>query len=368
MDDDKNRPAPAAGLQKRSESRIVWRDPEARTLRADLTEASLGREEISLTFGSGKPSAQDPKEVTAVLLARVVMTPFMAKRLAIALEEKLRRQEAAYGPIWPDSNGGKPPGAEKTSSERDLLLRLVNSLQIDLGAERSFKVFRNIILPNRFLLSTRKDAAPKEKVLDICRRLGLPDPFWAPLLQNLPDTRFVHFGFEENEKGSVYKVYLELNFKGRHYPFLVYLGFKWDPKDAARRAVARYTCYPSFTLKDIVEKVSLAFSGPDAGEAVEIAKGIVDAASRVAPGILYVDVTEDGNPRRSFDINTYDAALTLGAIRPLLVRMADHYRLPPEQFHTFIETIKTKRLGHLSGGIDREGRDFFTVHFSVEDR
>ena len=134
----------------------------------------------------------------------------------------------------------------------------------------------------------------------------------------------------------------ELNFKGRHYPFLVYLGFKWDPEDAARRALARYTCYPSFTLKDIVEKVSLAFSGPDAGEAVEITKGIVDAASRVAPGILYVDVTEDGNPRRSFDINMYDAALTLGAIRPLLMRMADHYRLPPEQCRTFIETIKTR--------------------------
>ena len=172
------------------------------------------------------------------------MTPFMAKRLAIALEDRLRRHEAVHGPIWPDSNGVERRTAEKASPEKALLLGLVNSLQIDLGAERSFKVFRDVILTDRFLLSARSDAVPREKTLDICRRLGLPDPFWAPLLQNLPDTKFVHFGFEENEKGSIYKVYLELNFKSRHYPFLVYLGFKWDTRDAARRAVARYTCLP----------------------------------------------------------------------------------------------------------------------------
>ncbi len=346
--------------------RIVWRDSDARTLRSDFSETTMGREEISVTFGIGRPSPEDPQELTAELLARIVLTPFMAKRLTIALDDTLRRHEAVHGPIWPDSNGGKYRAAKETSSEKNLLLALVNGLHVDLGSERSFKVFRNIILTDRFLLSVRSNAIPRDKTLDVCRRLDLPAPFWEPLLQNLPDTRFVHFGFEENEKGSVYKVYLELNFKNRHYPFLVYLGFKWDPGDEARRAVARYTCYPSFTPKDIIEKVSLAFAGPDAG-AVEIAKGIVDAARRVAQDILYVEVTEDGNPRRSFDLNMYDACLTLGAIRPLLLRMGDHCRLPPEQFAAFIETIKAKRLGHLSGGIDREGRDFFTVHFGVEE-
>ncbi len=366
-DDGKNLSTPAPREQQ-SRGGIVWRDSGARTTRADLTEASLGREEISLAFGSGKPSPDDPNEVTGVLFARAVMTPFMAKRLALALEEALRRHEAAYGPIWPGSADPNRPRAATMSPEKAHLIRLVNSLQLDLGSERSFKVFRDIILTDRFLLSTKKDAAPREKIVDICRRLGLPDPFWAPLFQHLPDTRFVHFGYEENENGSIYKAYLELTFKGPHYPFLVYLGFKWDTKDPAKHALARYTCYPSFGLKETLEKISLAFPGPDAAEAAEIAKSIVEAAAAVAPGVLYVETTEDGNPRKSFDINTYDAALPLGAIRPLLMRMAAHCRLPREEFGEFFETIKGKRLGHLSGGIDRQGRDFFTVHFSVEDR
>ena len=67
-------------------------------------------------------------------------------------------------------------------------------------------------------------------------------------------------------------------------------------------------------------------------------------------------------------MNLYDAALTLGSIEPLLMRMGEHYGLPREQFAAFIDGVRAKRLGHLTGGIDREGRDFFTVHFGVEER
>ncbi len=364
--DEKKTPSTATGAEK--SGGIIWRDAGARTLRADLTEASTGREEISLTFGVGRPSPEDAGELTGELLARIVMTPFMTKRLAFALDATLQRHESLHGPIWPDARGVNHRAPEKAMREKGLLLSLANELRVELGSERSFKVFKGIILTDRFLLSAPAGAVPREKILDVCRRLGLPDPFWAPLLQNLPDAKFVHFGFEDNEKSSVYKVYLELHFKSRHYPFLIYMGFKWDTADTARHALARYTCYPSFITKDIMEKLSLAFAGPDAEEAAAIAQGIVGAAVKVAPEIFYVETTEDGNPRKSFDMNLYDAALTLGSIEPLLMRMGDHYGLPREQFAAFIDGVRAKRLGHLTGGIDREGRDFFTVHFGVEER
>ena len=102
-----------------------------------------------------------------------------------------------------------------------------------------------MLLTNRFLLSLYRDAVPREKLLDLCQELDLPGYFREPLLQGLPDAKLLHFGFEENEMGSIYKVYLEMDVKSRLYPFLLYQGFKWDPSDPDRGSLARYTCYPS---------------------------------------------------------------------------------------------------------------------------
>ncbi len=368
--DKKNQPSTMTGRGKAPGDRIVWHDSPNRTFRADVTEVTMGREEIHITFGAAQPQAEDLDKLTVSLLGRTVLTPFMAKRFAIALHDALQGHEAIHGPIGPDfmaANDPSAPAGERASSQRSLLLGLINGLHVEFGFERSFKIFRGALLTNRFLLSLHRDAIPREKMLDLCRNLGLPDVFWAPLLQNLPDTKLVHFGFEENEKGSVYKVYLELSLKSRFYPFLLYLGFKWDPSDHAAAALARYTCYPSLTPKDMTERLSAAFDGPGAAEPLEIAKGIVTTASAITQDILYLDVTEDNNRRSSFDINMYRAGLRLEALYPLLIRMRDHYSIPSKQFHAFFEASKGKKFGHLSGGTDREGRDFFTIYFGVEE-
>jgi hypothetical protein len=39
-----------------------------------------------------------------------------------------------------------------------------------------------------------------------------------------------------------------------------------------------------------------------------------------------------------------------------------------EDFSARLDSIAKTRFGHLTGGIDREGRDFFTVHFGVQAR
>ena len=207
---------------------------------------------------------------------------------------------------------------------------------------------------------------PRERLLDLCQELGLPDHFREPLLQGLPDAKLLHFGFEENEMGSIYKVYLEMNVKSRLYPFLLYQGFKWDASDPVRGSLARYTCYPSFTPKEMVERISLAFRGADSEEPLNIARSIVAAAADITSEILYLDVAEDNNKRRSFDINMYKSGIALFVLYPLLSRIRDHYLVPLPEFQAFFESVKDKRFGHLSGGVDREGRSFFTVHFGVE--
>jgi hypothetical protein len=362
-------PSAVPGRTSVPEEKIIWRDSEARTSRADVTEVAMSREEICLTFGAGQPQAEEADKIVVSLLGRVILTPFTAKRLSVALGEVLRRHEALHGPSGPVPLGEEEqyPAQRESSREKEALLGLVKGLHVEFALERSFKVLRGSLLTNRILLSLRRNSVPRERMLAACRDLGLPDLFWETLLQNLPDTGLVHFGFEENEKGSVYKVYLELSLKSRIYPFLLYLGFKWDPADHRRSALARYTCYPSLTPRDMIERLSLVYEGWGPADSIEIAKGIVREAAAVTQDILYMDVTEDNNPRRSFDINMYGAGLRMEALYPLLMEMSDRYLVARQQFQTFFETVKARRFGHLSGGTDREGRDFFTLHYGVEE-
>jgi hypothetical protein len=149
----------------------------------------------------------------------------------------------------------------------------------------------------------------------------------------------------------------------------LFRAFKWDALDNARRAVGTYTCYPSFSVQDILRGLSNVFDGDEYRMPFEIAAGVLGAASRVTPGsFLYLEASEDGNPRKSFDINMYRAGLQMWELYPSLSQMFQHYSIPSEEFHGLYEQVKGKVFGHLTGGIDREGRDFFSVYFGQEGR
>ena len=47
---------------------------------------------------------------------------------------------------------------------------------------------------------------------------------------------------------------------------------------------------------------------------------------------LVVETSEEGNPRKSFDINLYKSELTMADIDPLLRGLGRHYGLPDEQW------------------------------------
>jgi hypothetical protein len=40
-----------------------------------------------------------------------------------------------------------------------------------------------------------------------------------------------------------------------------------------------------------------------------------------------------------------------------------HYAIPYREFNKIYEPLKSQKFGHLTGGKDREGRDFLTVYF-----
>src|SRR5262249_19651184 len=92
------------------------------------------------------------------------------------------------------------------------------------------------------------------------------------------------------------------------------------------------------------------------------------ATQRVGPGgVRYLEVTEEGNARRSFDLNLYPAGLTVGDVAPALSRIAAYFALPAGQWGSLFEPIRSRSLGHLAGGIHRAGDDFFNVYYGVEE-
>jgi hypothetical protein len=81
---------------------------------------------------------------------------------------------------------------------------------------------------------------------------------------------------------------------------------------------------------------------------------------------VYVEASEEGNPRKSFDINFYKAGLQVFDIAPVLTTLWQRYDIPgmPEQI--LPGQVGACPFGHLSGGLGRDGRDFLTMYYELE--
>jgi hypothetical protein len=261
---------------------------------------------------------------------------------------------------------------ETPDKKAALLLRFMEQREL-LGFEKSFKMSEKTLLANRFLLGVSRQELPQNSLFVICERLGMPDDHLAALMDNLPGADVVHFGFEENEGGCIYKVYLEYCAKysreqNADEPVLLHLAFKWNPLTVSAASIANYIYHSGLSTAKISEKLSAIYSGAGNKTSLAMAQDIIHIASaRVsANNLMYIEVSEPGNPRRSFDINLYEANLRLAEVEDLLFSMSRQYAIPDGQFEPLYDTIKANRLGHLSGGIDREGRDFFTVYYEPD--
>jgi hypothetical protein len=370
-----------------TEVKIRWNSSDTRNAYANHFNVIVTREEMTLCFGLNQALDTSQKEVTVQLSNGIVLNPFTVKRFVTVLNNVLQDYESKYGPLKvkaprPSDSEQIPSLSEKPpfSEKAGLLFHLIKNLNIEYGFERSFKISEKSLLGNRFLFTMNKHSIrqdPHERILNICRRMDMPKQLLEVYNENLPSANYVHFGFEEDEKSYIYKAYLEFwtdweneikNKPNRSDPFLVHLGFKWDVSQPTRCVLTRYTCYPSLSFENILERLSKVFYGDRYRTPLEIAKGIVSLAlNRISHDkIFYVEVEEENNPRRSFDMNMYRAKLRLEELYPLLLDMCQHYSIPPEEFRILYDQFKTKIFGHLSGGIDREGKDFLTIYYGVE--
>lgn len=267
------------------------------------------------------------------------------------------------------SRDGLPPEARH-------LLEELDALGGPVAFERSFKILPGVLLEGRVLAGIRlaPPAVGRTARLEtLLAGLRIPEERRIELLDGLPEADNLLLGFEQGEKGSLHKAYLEFTRRfeeiatGRRdiaEPFLLHRGFKWDPTDPARATGATYTCYPAFRPDDMLKRLARDhFRSSRRG--FGLACDVLDLAleHELTHPFLYMEVAEESSPRRSFDINMYGACMKLRELEKILRRMFLSSGVGEERLRPILEVYGDLTFGHLSGGTDREGREFFTVYY-----
>lgn len=272
-------------------------------------------------------------------------------------------QGALSGPM---SAPGREAEAPAERAGRLLARLLTEPLE---GYEKSFKMSAGRLLGNRFLVGIPAAQMVPSKLFAICDELDMPGDFRSPLQHELNGADTIHFGFEEGQGNGLFKLYLEywsrLN-RARaagDESVLLHRAFKWDALDHSRRAVADYRCFLRLSREQTLQRIAGIYRD-DAHPAFGLARQLVGlAAARTSEKLMYLEVSEEGNPRASFDLNFHAADFKLREIEPQLIAMSRHYALPVEQFTALWRGIAEQTLGHLSGGLSRDGRDFMTIYY-----
>jgi hypothetical protein len=261
------------------------------------------------------------------------------------------------------------------SPRSDLLLHALARRGVRYGREDSFKLYHGGLLEDRVLLGARAGDLGDEAFVDIAAELGMPPGYRGLLLEHFADADMVLFGLEDREDGGVFKVYLEFWDRlkrrvlatGSAEPALLNLGVKWDSASGAH-CRADYVCVPLLSVSGILGRLQCLYAGQRPRPSYELSECLIrQAAARSDPraSFVYLEVSEGGSTRKSFDVNLYKAGLTVADARPLLSRLAEQYEIDGVRIDRLLERVGERPLGHLSGGLDRHGRDYTTIYYEV---
>lgn len=78
-------------------TKVNWDDSNMKSLYANFSNVTGGREEIVLLFGMNEAWHAGQEEVKISLNERVVLSPFAAKRLSLLLSKTIEEYETRFG-------------------------------------------------------------------------------------------------------------------------------------------------------------------------------------------------------------------------------------------------------------------------------
>jgi len=88
-----------SATQEGTQLKIRWDSSNMRSAYANIFNVAGTREEIVFFFGMNQSWDVTQKEVTVQLSDRIVLSPFVAKRLSLVLSNVVRDYESRYGTL-----------------------------------------------------------------------------------------------------------------------------------------------------------------------------------------------------------------------------------------------------------------------------
>lgn len=371
-----------------SQKHIARNESDIRQSYFNVFQVKADQEKFMLLFGSN-PKEHDisgPLEVT--LDTQVILSPSAAGRFALQLNQAVNEFESRFGfidgkNIIQDKLIPTPPleipcfKSVKGKHKAGLLFDFLRDSNINASFERSFELLPETLIDNRFLMGFDKNLLNSETIkelLKICEQMGMPESFLNSITESIQSANVILFGFSEHEGTCLIKAYLEFGYG--YYrslrenprmpePYLSHLGFKWDAEETGKSALARYICHPGMNSGDIKKHLANSVYKGENRTVFQCVRKILDLASKktAVSNLLYLDVREDDNPRLSFDVNLYSADIRLIEIREIVLEICSYLNIPMDRIRKLMSSAHNSILGHIAGGLDREGREFFTFYY-----
>jgi tryptophan 7-halogenase len=258
------------------------------------------------------------------------------------------------------------------------IIGLVEALKAPYGLERSVKITQGMLADDRCLISVGRSALGEDaggRLLRMARALDLPARFAQELPAALDRADVVHFGYETVAGRDIYKVYCEYAASARQAmasaartPTLVHQAYKWMPGEPDSGAVTRYTWVPYDSRIELEQKLGDLVPAEAAPRAHRCAFALVARVPALVESreMLLMEVDEPGNPRRSCDLNVYDAELQMSDVADVIDAALTDFAIPEVRRRATFNPARERMLGHLSAGRGRDGAEFVTIYFGVE--
>jgi tryptophan halogenase len=258
------------------------------------------------------------------------------------------------------------------------------------GVERSCKFSQGVLSRERLLMGQVRSQLAGTALDTAHSTLDMPARATPSYEQDHQRANFVYFGFDGNANSLSYRIYLEfpVNLAHQYNPAtgqmakaLLARGYKWDALKPQQDQydVTDYWWHPKLTVDQIAQKLAALWSQQTDAPAALSARSI-DATKTLVGKIIdlarlrsnaldwqYLEATEPATSRHSFDLNVYQADLRLSEFAVELTAAGNAMGIAAADMAAFIRDAGTSTLGHVSGGLGRNGLPFLTVYYTDAD-
>jgi hypothetical protein len=150
----------------------------------------------------------------------------------------------------------------------------------------------------------------------------------------------------------------------------VHYAVKWSPGRSESARISYYYNPPAISLEEVSGCLEHVYTACPASRAYAITLELLSLPEicSLEGDMMLMLVTEEGTDRLSFDVNLYDAEIDLDSISTRLDAVADYFEVDKRAWRELLSGNSMRQLGHLAGGLNGKGSEFFTFYFGVEER